>query len=465
MSSETFIYDKCRSHFPYTPSEDQVNLIQELSAFLMQVDEQDVMLVNGYAGTGKTSVIAAFVKTLKELGVDYVLMAPTGRAAKVLGNYTGEKSFTVHKQIYRQKRQNDQNSQFSINFNKKRDTIFVVDEASLISIDSIGSIFGSGNLLDDLIDYVRSNQGNKLILIGDDAQLPPIGMELSPALNPNYLAKYGPLRKAELKEVLRQGVDSGILYNATLLRKNIVLQNLSLPKFELENYTDIKKIAGSELIEELGDAISRNGIEEVLVLCRSNKRANRYNAGIRSSVLFCDERLTRGDRIMVVKNCYNFLDDVPEIDFIANGDVAELLRIRNYEERYGLEFADALLSFPDYNDLEIEAKIILDTLESESASLTKDQNQALFEGVYADYEHLKTKSARFKAIKQDPYFNAIQIKYSNAITTHKSQGGQWKVVFIDNPFWKPEITLDELKWLYTAMTRATHKLFLVNFKD
>lgn len=465
MSQKDFIYNKCIQNFRFEASADQQELFKKLSEFLLQYDETDIMIVNGYAGTGKTSAISAFVKTLKELELPYILMAPTGRAAKVLANYTGETSLTIHKQIYRQKSLSDAQAQFSLNYNKQRDTIYIVDESSLITIDSGASIFGTGNLLDDLMSFVRSGEGNKIIFMGDDAQLPPIGLDHSPALSSLYMSGFGPVLDVRLKEVLRQSKDSGILYNATLLRKSIVTNELFKPKFDTKNYEDIFMIKGGDLIETLSDNISKYGIEEVAVLCRSNKRANRYNAGIRSSVLYCEERLTRGDRLMVVKNSYQFLEDVPEIDFIANGDVAELIRIKNYEERYGLHFADATLSFPDYNDVEIDAKIILDTLDSETASLSSEQSRALYEGVYADYEHIPTKSKRNKAIREDSFYNALQIKYSTAITTHKSQGGQWKAVFIDNPFWRPEITLDDLKWLYTAITRATEKLYLVNFPD
>jgi exodeoxyribonuclease-5 len=354
--------------------------------------------------------------------------------------------------------------QFSLDFNRDNDTVYIVDEASLITIDSSSSSFGSGNLLEDLISYIRNGSDNKLILIGDNAQLPPISLDRSPALDVPYMEGYGPVEWVSMKSVVRQELESGILYNATLLRKAIALEETgSFPKLQVKGYNDVESINGGELIEALEDAVSRYGLEETIVLCRSNKRANRYNEGIRAKILSREERLVRGDRLMVVKNCYQFLEDVKEIDFIANGDIAELIKIGNYEERYGLHFAQARLSFPDYDDIEISAKIILDTLDSESASLSSEQQRALYEGVYTDYEHIKTKKKRNESVREDPYYNALQIKYSSAITCHKSQGGQWKCVFIDNAFWQDEISLDELKWLYTAITRAVEKVYFVSF--
>ncbi|MBO7764024.1 MAG: ATP-binding domain-containing protein, partial [Bacteroidales bacterium] len=344
-------------------------------------------------------------------------------------------------------------------------TVYIVDEASLISIDSPGSLFGSGNLLMDLVQYVRNGSGNKLILIGDNAQLPPVMEEVSPALDRGCMEVFGNVDYMELSTVVRQAEESGILHNATIIRKIIEsydYSDISL-KLDLKGFKDIESISGGDLIESLDDAFGRFGTDDTVVLCRSNKRANRYNNGIRAQVLSKEEQLCRGDKVMVVKNCYQFLDDIEDLDFIANGDVAELMRIRNYEERYGLYFADAILSFPDYHDIEISAKIILDTLQSESASLTQEQQQALYEGVYADYDHLTTKKKRNQAVREDKYYNALQLKYAAAITCHKSQGGQWRCVFIDNPFWKDELTADDLKWLYTALTRGVEKVYLVNF--
>ena len=465
MSAADFFFDHIRRNFPFEPTACQNNLFKGLSDFTIQREECDIMVVNGYAGTGKTSAIGAYVKTLKEFQIKFKLMAPTGRAAKVLAGYTGFSSLTIHKQIYRQKSSSDVMSKFTLDFNKANDTVYIVDEASLISIDSPGSLFGSGNLLMDLVQYVRNGSGNKLILIGDNAQLPPVMEEVSPALDKGCMEVFGNVDYMELSTVVRQAEESGILHNATIIRKIIEsydYSDISL-KLDLKGFKDIESISGGDLIESLDDAFGRFGTDDTVVLCRSNKRANRYNNGIRAQVLSKEEQLCRGDKVMVVKNCYQFLDDIEDLDFIANGDVAELMRIRNYEERYGLHFADAILSFPDYHDIEISAKIILDTLQSESASLTQEQQQALYEGVYADYDHLTTKKKRNQAVREDKYYNALQLKYAAAITCHKSQGGQWRCVFIDNPFWKDELTADDLKWLYTALTRGVEKVYLVNF--
>lgn len=465
MSASNFFCDHIRRNFSFEPTSCQETLFERISDFTIQRDECDILVVNGYAGTGKTSAIGAYVKTLKEFEIKFKLMAPTGRAAKVLAGYTGYPSLTIHKQIYRQKSSADVMSKFTLDFNKSNDTVYIVDEASLISIDSPGSLFGSGNLLMDLVQYVRNGSGNKLILVGDNAQLPPVMEEVSPALDKDCLSVFGNVEYLELSTVVRQAEESGILHNATIVRKLIESYDYSdiRLKLELDRFKDIVNINGGELIESLDDAFGRYGTDETVVLCRSNKRANRYNNGIRASVLSKEEQLCRGDKVMVVKNCYQFLEDVEELDFIANGDVAELVRIRNYEERYGLHFADATLSFPDYRDIEISAKIILDTLQSETAALTQEQQQALYEGVYADYDHLSTKKARNKAVREDKYYNALQIKYAAAITCHKSQGGQWSCVFIDNPFWQEKLTSDDLKWLYTALTRGVEKVYLVNF--
>ena len=464
MGLADFLGEKILQNFKYEPTECQKIFFDKISRFLSGYGDGDIFILNGYAGTGKTEAIGAVVRTLKEFNMKFKLMAPTGRAAKVLSGYTSHRTSTIHKQIYRQKSMDNGVGQYSLDFNRDNDTVYIVDEASLITIDSSSSSFGSGNLLEDLISYIRNGSDNKLILIGDNAQLPPISLDRSPALDVPYMEGYGPVEWVSMKSVVRQELESGILYNATLLRKAIALEETgSFPKLQVKGYNDVESINGGELIEALEDAVSRYGLEETIVLCRSNKRANRYNEGIRAKILSREERLVRGDRLMVVKNCYQFLEDVKEIDFIANGDIAELIKIGNYEERYGLHFAQARLSFPDYDDIEISAKIILDTLDSESASLSSEQQRALYEGVYTDYEHIKTKKKRNESVREDPYYNALQIKYSSAITCHKSQGGQWKCVFIDNAFWQDEISLDELKWLYTAITRAVEKVYFVSF--
>ena len=466
MGVAEFFSERLRYYLGYPPTPCQERLFDTLAAFSMQYETCDLLLVSGYAGTGKTSAIAAFVKTLKELKYRFVLLAPTGRSAKVLSGFTGEKASTIHRHIYRQKSMRDGVGEFQLDFNKAKDTFFIVDEASLISVDTSqsGGLFGSGDLLDDLVRYVRSGVDDKLIIIGDRGQLPPIGLDRSPALDEDYLQRYGTLMTAQLDTVVRQAAGSGILTNATLIRRLIEVQRVETPRLRLAGFDDVERIDGSQLIEKIGDAVGRYGLDDIVVLCRSNKRANRYNAGIRASVLYREERLSRGDKLMVVKNCYQFLDNVPELDFIANGDVARLVRLSRHEERYGLHFAEAVLSFPDYNDVEVTAKVVLDTLESEQPSLGSEQQRALWQGVNEDYADERNTRKRYQKVREDPYFNALQIKYATAITGHKSQGGQWSCVFIDNPFWK-ELTLDDLKWLYTAVTRGVEKVFFVNFKD
>lgn len=463
MAASEFLEQKIREVFPFTPTECQARLFQTLAAFLGN-GEGEILIINGYAGTGKTEAIGAAVKAMKSLGLRFRLMAPTGRAAKVLAGYTGEKAMTIHKQIYRQKSMDAGGGKFVLDLNKDRGTCYIVDEASLISLDSGTSMFGSGNLLEDLLDYIRQGAGNTLVLIGDNAQLPPISLDRSPALDPSFMGMYGHVDYVLLDQVVRQADTSGILYNATVVRHAIVTGSVEqFPQLQTRCYPDVTRIGGGDLIEALDDAISRYGIEETVVLCRSNRRANRYNQGIRGTVLSREEALSRGDRLMVVKNCYQFMDKIEDLDFIANGDIAELVRISKYEERYGLHFAEAVLAFPDYGDVEITAKVILDTLTSESASLPAEMQAALYEGVYADHDDIHTKRKRNAAVREDPYYNALQIKYSAAITCHKSQGGQWKCVFVDNAFWQDEVSVEDLKWLYTALTRATERLYLVNF--
>ena len=466
MGVSQFFAERLRHHLGYPPTSCQERLFDTLSAFAVQYETCDLLLVSGYAGTGKTSAIAAFVKTLKELHYRYVLLAPTGRAAKVLSGFTGEKAWTIHKHIYRQKSVHDGVGEFQLDFNKAKDTFFIVDEASLISVDTAsgGGLFGSGDLLDDLVRFVRSGVDDKLIIIGDRGQLPPIGLDRSPALDEDYLRRYGALMTAHLDTVVRQAAESGILTNATIVRHLIEAGRVETPKLRLAGFDDVERLDGSQLIEKIADAVGRYGLDGIVVLCRSNKRANRYNAGIRNAVLYREERLTRGDKLMVVKNCYQFLDNVPELDFIANGDVAQLVKLSRHEERYGLHFAEAVLSFPDYNDVEVTAKVVLDTLDSEQPSLSAEQQRALYQGVNEDYADERLARKRYQKVREDPYYNALQIKYATAITGHKSQGGQWPCVFIDNPFWK-ELTLDDLKWLYTAITRGVEKIFFINFKD
>lgn len=476
MGRSDFIYSSFISHLRHEPTSCQDKLLRKVADFVSS-DDDDIIVVNGYAGTGKTTAVSAVTSVMNEYKVKTVLLAPTGRAAKVLSSYAGKPAFTIHKHIYRQKSVGgDGFGQFTLAPNKDKDTLFIVDEVSLIGIDpgqqQSSTAFGSGNLLDDLITFVRNGAGCKLILIGDGAQLPPVGLDASPALSRDYMTMMGGVVFAELTTVVRQQQESGILYNATLLRKNIEMLENGIGVMELEDlrletsgFPDVERITGGDLIEKISDAYGRYDEDETVILCRSNKRAIKYNLGVRSTVQFKEERLVRGDKLMIVKNCYQFVEDIEGMDYIANGDIAKLIRISGFEERYGLHFAQARISFPDYGDQEIVAKVVLDTLESESASLTYEQSNQLYQGVNEDYAHISTKKKRYEAVREDEYYNALQLKYANAVTCHKSQGGQWRCVFIDNAFWQDQLTVDDLKWLYTAVTRATEKVYLVNFKD
>ena len=473
MDRVEFLYSRFISCLGYEPTPCQDSFLHDAAGFISD-DDHDIMVVNGYAGTGKTTALSAVIMALKDFGVHCVLLAPTGRAAKVLSGYAGQPAYTIHKHIYRQKSVGgDGFGQFSLAPNKDKDTLYIVDEVSLIGIDTgqvqHTGVFGSGNLLEDLVSFVRNGADNRLILVGDAAQLPPVGLDASPALSMEYMDMVGGAMYSELVTVVRQQAGSGILRNATIVREHIscgsCLQDGFSLKLVSDGYPDVERVDGGELIERISDAYDRWGEDETVVLCRSNRRAIRYNAGIRSMVQFREERLVRDDSLMIVRNCYQFLEDVKGLDYIANGDMAKLVRISDYETRYGLHFAQARLRFPDYDDIEIDAKVILDTLESESAALTYEQQNMLYNGVNEDYAHIGSKKKRYEAVREDVYYNALQLKYANAITCHKSQGGQWKCVFIDNPFWQDELAEDDLKWLYTAVTRATEKVYLVNFRD
>ena len=472
MDRSGFLYHEFLRRLPYEPTSCQDALLRSIGDFLTS-DDGDILVVNGYAGTGKTSALAAVVAAFRDLRTPVVLMAPTGRSAKVLSGYTGRPASTVHKQIYRQKSHGDDGfGQFSLAPNKAKNTLFIVDEVSLIGVEAgerqSTAAFGSGNLLEDLILYVRSGVDCRMILVGDAAQLPPVGLDRSPALSTEDMSGAGGVRFAELRTVVRQQAGSGILVNATHLRE-LIEEDCEIPLDELgltvAGFDDVTRLSGAELIDTLTDAYARYGEDETIVLTRSNKRANRWNAGIRAQVQFREERLVRDDKLMIVRNCYRFAEELEGTDYIANGDICKLVRIGKYEDRYGLHFAEARLRFPDYQDQEIVAKVVLDTLEAESAGLTYEQSNALYQGVSSDYADLPTKKKRYDAVREDPFFNALQLKYANAITCHKSQGGQWKCVFIDNPFWQDFLAPDDLKWLYTALTRAVEKVYLVNFKN
>ena len=461
----TQIYAKIS--FETTPS--QKKIIEMLSEFVSSENFDEIFVLNGYAGTGKTTVISALVGALKEVGIKPVLLAPTGRAAKVLAQYSGEKALTIHKRIYRERTNASYESSFSLDLNREQRAIFIVDEASMLSNGSSSedTVFGSGSLLDDLVKYVRSGRECRLILVGDSAQLPPVGSDFSPALEPSELLPHGEVVYASMDDVVRQEAQSGILFNATMVRCMLENDILEIPRFDL-GFPDIERVEGGEFIEKLQDCYDRYGRDETIVITRSNKRANRYNEGIRRNVLCAEEEIESGDMLMVVKNNYYFTERLEEcpMNFIANGDIARLKRLRRFEEFYGFRFANAVLSFPDYDDTEIECKIMLDTIRSESPSLTREERNRLFAEVEKDYLDIKSKIKRFREIRENPHFNAVQVKFAYAVTCHKAQGGQWRAVFVDRCLFGDEpMTRDMLRWLYTALTRATEKLYLVNFDE
>ena len=463
----THITDQIYAKLSFDATNNQKKIIEKLSAWLSDDDYSRIFLLNGYAGTGKTTIIAAFVAALKELGLKPILLAPTGRAAKVLTRYSKLTAYTIHKKIYREKSISDYQSKFSLDYNREHDAVFIVDEASMLSTSSPDSSFGSGNLLDDLVQYVRQGKRCRLMLVGDDAQLPPVGDDYSPALQPSELLPYGDVEYGTMDEVVRQSHDSGILFNATMLRCMLENNIYEIPRFDL-SYKDFRQVQGGELLEELQDCYDRFGRDETIVITRSNKRANRYNEGIRRHNLSAEEEIESGDMLMIVKNNYYYAEqdkDSP-MSFVANGDVARLKRIRRFEEFYGFRFIDATLQFPDYDDYEMQVKILMDTLSSESPSLTREQSNQLFIEVEKDYADITAKSKRYKAIRENPHFNAMQVKFAYAVTCHKAQGGQWRAVFVDRCLFGDELmSRDMLRWLYTAITRATERLYLVNFDE
>ena len=465
---DTIIYNNLCKNLGNTPTDDQSDALKKIAGYICDNNNDVIFLMTGYAGTGKTSIISSVVKTLDLLRMRAVLLAPTGRAAKVLASYSGRQAFTVHKKIYRQKSSKDGLGSFSLDRNLHKDTFFIVDEASMVSNSSgDSSLFGSGKLLDDLIEYVYSGTDCKLILVGDTAQLPPVGSVLSPALDPASLGGYGfGLISCELRQVVRQSETSGVLMNATLVRLQVAETNLVHPSIDCINYKDTIRITGEELIDEISSAYGTCGMEGTIIVVNSNKQANRYNQGIRNRIFFREEEISPGDMVMVVKNNYFIIDeDEDGAGFIANGDIAEVKKIRKYEERYGFHFADMVLKFPDYN-LEIESKVMMDVLHLDTPALPSEKNKELYQSILADYLNIKNRRKQFEAVKNNPYFNALQIKFAYAVTCHKAQGGQWERVFIDQGmFNRNEITIDYLRWFYTALTRSTDKVYLVNFSE
>ena len=431
-----YLETQIKENFPYEPTFEQEIVLKSLAAFLLSPRNDAVFVLRGYAGTGKTSLVGALVRTLDKLQQKSILLAPTGRAAKVFSAYAGHPAFTIHKKIYRQQSFSNEVSNFSVNDNLTTHTLYIVDEASMISNEGLsGAVFGTGRLLDDLIQFVYSGTGCRLILMGDTAQLPPVGEEQSPALFAEALKGYGlEVIEVDLTQVVRQVQDSGILWNATRLRQLIAEDACqSLPKIKVSGFADIKVVPGDELIDTLSTCYDRDGMDETIVVCRSNKRANIYNNGIRAQIL-------------------------------ANGEIAVLHRMRRTRELYGFRFAEVLLTFPDYGDFELEVNLLLDTLHSDAPALPKADNDRLFYAVLEDYADIPVKRERMKKMKADPHYNALQVKYAYAVTCHKAQGGQWKNVFLDQGYMTDEyLTPDYFRWLYTAFTRATGTLYLVNY--
>ena len=460
--------------FGLPPTAEQEHALDVFAEYMLDRQEHTVMILRGCAGTGKTTLAGAIVRALSRLGQKLILLAPTGRAAKVFSLNAGHAAYTIHRRIYRQKSAGDL-SAFTLNENLNRNTLFIVDEASMIANEGFSeSFFGSGCLLDDLMQFVYNGMNCRLMLIGDKAQLPPVGEEESPALMTSVLQGYGmKVYECDLNQVLRQSEDSGILWNATRIRSQETgVQSLLLPKIQLNGFADIQVVMGDELIESLATSYSRVGMDETIVVTRSNKRANIYNQGIRNTVLDREDELCRGDQLMIVKNNYYWIESLGErdqnagISFIANGDVAVVQRVRHVHEQYGFRFAEVTLQFPDYDDYELTATVILDSLMTEAPALTRELQQHLYEAVLEDYSWAVNKTERIKKLKTDSYYNALQIKFAYAVTCHKAQGGQWAHVYLDQGYMTDEmLTPDYIHWLYTAFTRATEKLFLVNWPE
>ena len=476
-----YLERQIKENFPYLPTSEQDDALKMLSNFLLAPTSETVFLLRGYAGTGKTSLVSALVRTLDKLQQKCMLLAPTGRAAKVFAAYSGHPAFTIHKKIYRQQSFSGETGDFSVNDNLMKHTLFIVDEASMIANDGLsGSMFGTGRLLDDLVHFVYSGDGCRLLLLGDTAQLPPVGEEQSPALYADALRGYGlQVVEKDLTQVVRQAQESGILWNATRLRQLITADECwTLPKIRVSGFADIRVLPGDELIDKLEECYRRDGQDETIVICRSNKRANIYNRGIRAQVLWREGELESGDMLMVAKNNYYWTElqqkgnraaapaagERKTQDFIANGETVIVRRVRRERELYGFRFVDVTLSFPDYEGEEMEVNLLLDTLHSDSPALPREEAERLFNSMLEDYADIPLKRDRMAKMKQDPYYNALQVKYAYAVTCHKAQGGQWRNVFLDQGYLSDEyLTPDYFRWLYTAFTRATGTLYLVNY--
>jgi ATP-dependent exoDNAse (exonuclease V) alpha subunit len=469
MSSSLF-YSLLQKKFPFSPTYKQDIFFQKIAIFLTDTANDTIFVLKGYAGTGKTTVISTIVNNLTEIDKKYVLLAPTGRAAKVIANYSNKPAFTIHKKIYFPKKASGGGVSFTIQQNKHKNTIFIVDEASMISdSNSDSKLYENGSLLDDLISYVYSGTNCKMILLGDTAQLPPVNLDISPALDIHTLSVHynKEIEHIELDEVMRQEENSGILFNATELRELLKESFITEFRFDVKKFKDIVRLSdGYDIQDAINSAYSNYSIEDTAFIVRSNKRANQYNEQIRTKILFKESDLSTGDFLMVVKNNYFWLKDSDEAGFIANGDIIEILEIFNIQELYGFKFAKVKIRMVDYpNQKPFETVLLLDTIKSESPSLTYDESNRLYEEVMKDYESETTKYKKFQKVKANEYFNGLQVKFSYAITCHKSQGGQWDTVFIEQPYLPNGIDRDYIRWLYTAMTRAKNKLYLIGFKD
>lgn len=451
------------AQLPYEPNDDQLVFIVAMGRFVFTRTERALLVLNGYAGTGKTSLTGAIVKVLTSWHHRCVLLAPTGRAAHIFTEYSGHTAYTIHRKIYRQHSYGSDT--FGLAENKHVDTLFIVDEASMIASNTAdgATLFGTGRLLDDLITYVYSGQGCRLLLMGDGAQLPPVGQTSSPALDVALLQGYGlNVGQVTLRQVARQAQQSGILFNATLLRQAMEHDVLTAPQLQLDGWPDIESTTGEWLMETLSDCYDRDGMEQTIVVTRSNRRASMFNTGIRNRILYREELLVPGDMLIVAKNNYHWAQDYEQMDFVANGDVCRITRVwGDAEARYGLQFANVTVVFPDHDNLEMDVKIVLDTLLSESPALSRQQSEQLFNEVMAELPG--DKRSRYKALKEHPYYNALQVKFAYAVTCHKAQGGQWRNVFVDMGAIMPDAmeTLDYHRWLYTALTRATSHVYLI----
>jgi ATP-dependent exoDNAse (exonuclease V) alpha subunit len=463
------LHERISQSFPHEPAAQQLELFGKLHAFLMSNNGYECFLLRGYAGTGKTTIVGALVKALRSYGLKSVLLAPTGRAAKVITAYSGRKAYTIHKRIYRKKSAMNVDESFMLATNLAEDTLFIVDEASMISDDISGNNYET--LLKDLVDYVYNTKNCKLMLVGDTAQLPPVGSDNSPALNAALLKDQFALdvHSFELTDVLRQQKNSGILYNVTAVRDIIRREEEAFPQIVTKGYKDVFRMTGERLEEGLNYAYNKYGHDGTLVICRSNKNANLYNMQIRNRILMREEELTGGDQIMVVRNNYFWLQEQEEdsTGFIANGDIARIKKVRRFEEIYGFRFADVQLEFIDYaEDPVIDCKVLLDALYSDAPALQSIDQKRFYLEVMKDYEHIPNRRDKLKELKLNPYYNALQIKFAYAVTCHKAQGGQWEAVFVDQGYLTDEmVNTDFLRWFYTACTRATNELFLVNFNQ